>query len=378
MASGGRRRIGQQFQHQRDARLDRRQRARVAQRVHPAWARCGLARSAWRARPRRPRPAPAARPLPAHGAACRCRWRRARGPARHPERRPGARESAHRPRRRAPPHGSPRSPRAASVSACDHPLEQDARMLVRRCRPVPQAAHRALLHVGHRPGIARSRRRRAGRCAPSARRRRCAPCPRRRRPRPARPALAATAIASRTFCGPSGASAVAGRIAQVSTTGLAGASTDCRKKAVSSSVSVPWVMTMPATSGCGQPMGATLAPACARSRSSCPCCRPAPPARPRAAMPSGASTPPSRSVTPTCARRVADVVAGRRGTAGDGAAGAQNDHAVLAFSKDVNHGLPNFRKLVKNTGTGYSASAARSHPCSSPSSLPPASSRFWT
>jgi hypothetical protein len=74
---------------------------------------------------------------------------------------------------------------------------------------------------------------------------------------------------------------------------------------------------------------------------------------------------------------VADVVAGR-GAAGDGAAGAQNDHAALACSKGIAHGLPNFRKLVKNTGTGYSASAARSRQCSSPSSLPPASNRFWT
>jgi hypothetical protein len=44
--------------------------------------------------------------------------------------------------------------------------------------------------------------------------------------------------------------AVDGRMAQVSTTGLAGASTACRKYAVSSSVSVPWVMTRPCTSSC--------------------------------------------------------------------------------------------------------------------------------
>ena len=53
----------------------------------------------------------------------------------------------------------------------------------------------------------------------------------------------------RRFCGPSGSSAVAGRIAAVSTTGLTGASTRCRNHAVSSSVSVPCVMTIPATSG---------------------------------------------------------------------------------------------------------------------------------
>ena len=46
-----------------------------------------------------------------------------------------------------------------------------------------------------------------------------------------------------------GVSALAGRIAHASTTGRAGDSTDCRKKAVSSSVSVPCVITSPATSG---------------------------------------------------------------------------------------------------------------------------------
>jgi hypothetical protein len=60
----------------------------------------------------------------------------------------------------------------------------------------------------------------------------------------------ATAIASTMFCGPSGASAVAGRMAQVSTTGLAGANSDCSNCAVSSSVSVPCVITMPCTSSC--------------------------------------------------------------------------------------------------------------------------------
>ena len=51
------------------------------------------------------------------------------------------------------------------------------------------------------------------------------------------------------FCGPSAWRDVAGRIAPVSTTGLAGARTRCRKYAVSSSVSVPCVTTTPATSG---------------------------------------------------------------------------------------------------------------------------------
>ena len=38
-------------------------------------------------------------------------------------------------------------------------------------------------------------------------------------------------------------------MAATSTTGLVGANSCCRKKAVSSSVSVPWVTTTPATSG---------------------------------------------------------------------------------------------------------------------------------
>jgi hypothetical protein len=49
--------------------------------------------------------------------------------------------------------------------------------------------------------------------------------------------------------GPSADSAVAGRIAAVITTGLVVATVMLRKQAVSSSVSVPWVMTMPSTAG---------------------------------------------------------------------------------------------------------------------------------
>ena len=64
------------------------------------------------------------------------------------------------------------------------------------------------------------------------------PCARRRAPctapastatHAARARVRATRTASSRFCGPSGCSAVAGRIAAVSTTGLAGASTRCRK-----------------------------------------------------------------------------------------------------------------------------------------------------
>jgi hypothetical protein len=48
---------------------------------------------------------------------------------------------------------------------------------------------------------------------------------------------------------PSADMAVPGRIEPTSTTGLSVLSTRLRKKAVSSRVSVPWVMTMPSTSG---------------------------------------------------------------------------------------------------------------------------------
>ncbi len=66
---------------------------------------------------------------------------------------------------------------------------------------------------------------------------------------PCAPGDVATATASARFCGPSACSDVAGRIAAVSTTGLDGAMTRCRKYAVSSSVSVPCVTTIAATSG---------------------------------------------------------------------------------------------------------------------------------
>ena len=59
----------------------------------------------------------------------------------------------------------------------------------------------------------------------------------------------ATATASARFCGPSARRDVAGRIAAVKTTGLAGASTRWTKYAVSSRVSVPWVTMIAATSG---------------------------------------------------------------------------------------------------------------------------------
>src|SRR6187402_873092 len=69
-----------------------------------------------------------------------------------------------------------------------------------------------------------------------------------RTPRPAASLLAATATALKKLSGPSADSAVEGRIAAVSTTGFLVLTTRLRKNAVSSIVSVPWVMTIPATS----------------------------------------------------------------------------------------------------------------------------------
>ena len=65
---------------------------------------------------------------------------------------------------------------------------------------------------------------------------------------PHAPGAIATATASRRFCGPSGAKAETGRMATAITTGLLGRSTVCKKNAVSSAVSVPWVMTTACTS----------------------------------------------------------------------------------------------------------------------------------
>src|SRR5574337_1085843 len=67
-------------------------------------------------------------------------------------------------------------------------------------------------------------------------------------PRSRASGLAATVAASKRFIGPSAESAVAGRMAPVKTTGLPGGRTRSRKKADSSMVSVPWVMTTPSTS----------------------------------------------------------------------------------------------------------------------------------
>ena len=77
----------------------------------------------------------------------------------------------------------------------------------------------------------------------------CAPCtaPASTATTPRACGCCATRTASSRFCGPSAWALVAGRMAAVSTTGLRGASTRCRNHAVSSSVSVPWVMTIPVT-----------------------------------------------------------------------------------------------------------------------------------
>ncbi|MNT74425.1 hypothetical protein D3C71_1599340 [compost metagenome] len=59
----------------------------------------------------------------------------------------------------------------------------------------------------------------------------------------------AKATALYRFNGPSADSAVEGRIEPTSTIGLSVCTTKFRKKAVSSMVSVPWVMTTPFTDG---------------------------------------------------------------------------------------------------------------------------------
>lgn len=67
-------------------------------------------------------------------------------------------------------------------------------------------------------------------------------------PRPRASGSAATVTASSRFIGPSALIAVAGRIAAVKTTGLLLFTVRLRKYGVSSSVSVPWVITTPSTS----------------------------------------------------------------------------------------------------------------------------------
>ena len=110
------------------------------------------------------------------------------------------------------------------------------------------AAQPPFLDSSDRPGIARAERidavgvHLAHVGAPMHARRRA----RRRTPRA--PALARDRDRIEQVLRAVGLQRVAGRIAAVSTTGLAGASTRCRNHAVSSSVSVPCVTTMPATS----------------------------------------------------------------------------------------------------------------------------------
>ena len=67
-------------------------------------------------------------------------------------------------------------------------------------------------------------------------------------PRPSAFSSAAVRTACQRFMGPSALMAEAGRMAPVSTVGFSVCIASCRKYAVSSRVSVPWVMTMPSTS----------------------------------------------------------------------------------------------------------------------------------
>jgi hypothetical protein len=138
-------------------------------------------------------------------------------------------------------------------------------------------------------------------------------------------------------------------MAQVSTTGLRASSTDCRNQAVSSSVSVPWVMTTPRTSGS------------ARARI------------PHSAVPAHATRQNSMSLLSICATCSAPVLPlQRRLQAGNGMR-QQLLHAHLcsgvAHVVDMAAALPaivppvpsttifcrslaSFQKLVKNTVTG--------------------------
>ena len=68
-------------------------------------------------------------------------------------------------------------------------------------------------------------------------------------PRALAPGDAATRSAARRLAGPSQSGSDEGCIAPRRTTGLSEVSTRCRKNAVSSRVSVPWVTTRPSTSG---------------------------------------------------------------------------------------------------------------------------------
>ena len=228
------------------------------------------------------RPEPAAPQLRARGAAFRCRSRRAPDLVRLGD--PASRSRTSASTMRRAPGMAHEDLDARPVDGGGHAIEDDAAHRAWQSASSSQTADAALLDIAQRSGIAGAEgiepvrvdllhvERAVDRAGAHDDARRCAP------------GVAATATASRTFCGPSGASAVAGRIAHVSTTGFEGAKHRCRKNAVSSSVSVPCVMTMPATSGSASQCAHRCASA-ARWRSPCPCCRPARPARPRRATP---------------------------------------------------------------------------------------------
>ena len=77
-----------------------------------------------------------------------------------------------------------------------------------------------------------------------------------RTPSPRQAGSAAAAAAARRFAGPSAPGADAGRIAPVKTTGASPPCSRSHRKAVSSSVSVPWVTTTPCPSRAAAPAAA--------------------------------------------------------------------------------------------------------------------------
>jgi hypothetical protein len=177
-------------------------------------------------------------PAPHAASRCRCPRPPGHGPPAPPGPAPGRRRS---------PRGWPRCPPAATGPPAGGWPGQPCGLVRVGLGPGSQHAHLPFLHQRQRAGLVGGKgihpvavdlAHILGSHHP--------PCRHRQHPRA--PGQPATVTASSRFCGPSGISAEAGRIAAVSTTGLVGASTRCRNQAVSSSVSVPCVITTPCTS----------------------------------------------------------------------------------------------------------------------------------
>ncbi len=175
--------------------------------------------------------------------------------------------------------------------------------------PRPPECGQSFLHRAERPRIARSRRRRAGRCGPCARRRRG--CGRPAPPRtPRAPGGAPRVTASSRFCGPS-AEQRGGRAHRGGQHQRLGR----RQHAVQEIGGFLQRVGAVGDHHAGH-LGARqvvrharCAQAHARWRSPCPCCRAAPPARLSHRLPPARASAATRLATPSCAGGVADVVA---------------------------------------------------------------------